>query len=119
MKNLLFLVLFAFLSISSAQIPTDGDSIYYSPKFCNTASSVEDCYESWIWSSNIGDCYQAGYYGPGMCDAIYPGIYILDSYECCCQVASTPGMESAWAGFEGSLCEQYLYDVGFISIVEN
>ena len=116
MKNLLFLVLFAFLSILSAQIPIDGDSIYYSAKYCNTAETIEDCTNSWIWNVNVGDCIQPSQL---FCEGTFPGVWILDTYECCCKVASTPGMESSWTGFDGSLCESYLYDVGFLLVIEN
>ena len=38
----------------------------------------------------------------------------IDTYECCCQVASLPGSESAWSGFFGSPCQSYLDSIGFV-----
>ncbi len=55
-----------------------------------------------------------------MIDAFYNeeanivSLVLLDTYECCCQVASAPGSESAWNGFFGSNCQTYLDSIGFI-----
>ena len=32
---------------------------------------------------------------------------------------STPGLPSSWTGFEGSICEEYLNSIDFLSIEEN
>ena len=112
MKNL-FLVLFTLLLTSAfAQMPETADSIYWSTKFCDTSETVEDCYESYTYNANLG-CYQAGTYGTLMCDQLYPGIWLFDSFECCCQVASLPGSDSAWSGFWGSPCQEYLDSINF------
>ena len=114
MKNL-FLVLFTLLLTSAfAQVPNTADSIYWSVKFCDTSETVEDCYESsYTYNSNLG-CYLAGTYGPGMCEALWPAIWIFDSYDCCCKVASLPGSEAVWNGFMDSDCPAYLDSIGFI-----
>jgi len=114
MKNL-FLVLFTLLLTSAfAQVPNTADSIYWSVKFCDTSETVEDCYESsYTYNSNLG-CYMAGTYGPGMCEALWPAIWIFDSYDCCCKVASLPGSEAVWTGFMDSSCPAYLDSIGFI-----
>jgi len=56
----------------------------------------------------------AGTYGPGMCEALWPAIWIFDSYDCCCKVASLPGSEAVWTGFMESSCPAYLDSIGFI-----
>ena len=113
MKNL-FLVLFTLLLTSEfAQMPNTADSIYWAVKFCDTSETVEDCYESYTYNANIG-CYQAGTYGTEMCDQLYPGIWLFDSYDCCCKVASLPGSEAVWNGFMDSDCPAYLDSIGFI-----
>ena len=113
MKNL-FLVLFTLLLTSAfAQMPETADSIYWSTKFCDTSETVEDCYESYTYNANLG-CYMAGTYGTLMCDQLYPGIWLFDSYDCCCKVASLPGSEAVWTGFMDSDCPAYLDSIGFI-----
>ena len=114
MRNL-FLVLFTLLLTSAfAQVPNTADSIYWSVKFCDTSETVEDCYESsYTYNSNLG-CYMAGTYGPGMCEALWPAMWIFDSYDCCCKVASLPGSEAVWTGFMDSDCPAYLDSIGFI-----
>ena len=58
MRNL-FLVLFTFLSILSAQIPETSDSIYYSPKYCDTAENTLEAHlTQWTWNGNAMDCIQ-------------------------------------------------------------
>ncbi len=117
MKQLLFLVLFTFLSISSAQIiPETSDSIYYSPKYCDTSESIEDALDSWSFSGNTQDCFNPS---QAMLDALWPGLQIYDSYDCCCKVASTPGLPGAYNGFEGGACETYLDGINFMSISES
>ena len=110
MKKLL--LLFTFISTTLlAQPPLTADSIYWSGKYCNTAQTIEDCTNSWIFSGNWNDCIQPS---EGFCNAIMPEAVIFDTYECCCQVASAPGSESAWNGFLGSPCQTYLDSIGFI-----
>ena len=112
MKNLLFLVSFISL-LTYGQMPETADSIYWSVKFCDTSETVEDCYEAYTYNANLG-CYMAGTYGTGFCDALWPNVWLMDSYDCCCKVASLPGSESAWNGFYGSPCQVYLDSIGFI-----
>ena len=113
MKNL-FLVLFTLLLTSAfAQMPNTADSVYWTPKYCNTSETVEDCYEAWTYNANIG-CYVAGTYGTEMCDQLYPEIWLMDSYDCCCKVASLPGAPGVWNGFMDSDCPAYLDSIGFI-----
>ena len=113
MKNL-FLVLFTLLLTSAfAQMPETADSIYWTPKFCNTSETVEDCYEAYTYNANIG-CYMAGTYGTAMCDQLFPEIWLFDSYDCCCKVASLPGAPGVWNGFMDSDCPAYLDSIGFV-----
>ena len=112
MKNLSILVLFASL-LTYGQMPETADSIYWTPKFCNTSETVEDCYEAYTYNANIG-CYMAGTYGTEMCDALFPEIWLFDSYDCCCKVASLPGAPGVWNGFMDSDCPAYLDSIGFI-----
>jgi cellobiose phosphorylase len=110
MKKLL--LLFTFISTTLfAQPPLTADSIYWSGKYCNTAQTIEDCTNSWIFSGNWNDCIQPS---EAFCNAIMPEAVIFDTYECCCQVASAPGSESAWNGFFGGACQEYLDSIGFI-----
>ena len=118
MKNLLFLVLFAFLSILSAHQPETADSIYWTPKYCDTGETAEDALDQWIWSGNewILDCIQPS---PEFIAAFTDengsvSLWLSDTYECCCQVASLPGSEAAWTGFFGSACQTYLDSIGFV-----
>jgi len=113
MKKFLLLTLIAISSISLSQIPNTADSIYWSVKFCDTSETVEDCYESYTYNANLG-CYQAGTYGTNMCDQLWPAIWIFDSYDCCCKVASLPGSEGVWTGFMDSDCPAYLDSIGFV-----
>ena len=113
MKKLL--LLFTIISTTIfAQPPLTADSIYWSTKYCNTSETIEDCYEAYTWNANIGDCYTAGTNGTGFCDALWPNIWLMDSYDCCCKVASLPGSEASWTGFEGSPCQVYLDSIGFV-----
>jgi len=110
MKKLL--LLFTIISATLfAQPPLTADSIYWSGKYCNTAQTIEDCTNSWIFSGNWDDCIQLS---EQFCEAIMPGAVIFDTYECCCQVASAPGSESAWNGFFSSPCQTYLDSIGFV-----
>lgn len=121
MKHLLFLVLST--SLLTAQIPETSDSIYYSPKYCDTAESTFEAHlTQWTWNGNVGDCIQPS---EQFANAFYNeetgevSLYLLDTYECCCQVASTPGMPGSWTFFEGSPCEEYLDEIGFTSLDES
>jgi len=110
MKKLL--LLFTFISATLfAQPPLTADSIYWTPKYCDTTQSIEDCTNSWIFNGNVGDCIQPSI---EFCTAVWPGMWMTDTYECCCQVASLPGSESSWNGFIGSPCQVYLDSIGFI-----
>ena len=111
----LFLVLFTSL-IVYGQIPETSDSIYYSPKYCDTSESVEDALDSWVFSGNTGDCLNPS---EGMLNALWPNLVIYDSYDCCCKVASTPGLPGAWNGFEGNPCETYLDGINFMPLSES
>ena len=112
MKKLLFLVSFISL-LTYGQMPNTADSIYWTPKFCNTSETVEDCYEAYTYNANLG-CYLAGTYGTNMCDALFPEIWLFDSYDCCCKVASAPGSNSVWNGFMNTDCPAYLDSIGFV-----
>ena len=121
MKHLFLLVLST--SLLTAQIPETSDSIYYSPKYCNTAESTFEAHlTQWTWNGNVGDCIQPS---EQFANAFYNeetgevSLYLLDTYECCCQVASTPGMPGSWTFFEGSPCEEYLEEIGFTLIDED
>ena len=110
MKKLL--LLFTIISATLfAQPPLTADSIYWSVKYCDTSQSVEDCTNSWIWHGGIADCIQPSI---EFCTAVWPGMWMTDTYECCCQTASMPGSENGWNGFIGSPCETYLDSIGFI-----
>jgi len=111
MKNLI-LILFTFLLTSAfAQPPVSADSIYWDVKYCDTGETSEDALTQWIWNGNIGDCIQPS---PEFIAAVWPGMWLVDTYECCCQVASLPGSEAAWTGFMGSPCQTYLDSIGFV-----
>ena len=121
MKHLFLLVLST--SLLTAQIPETSDSIYYSPKYWDTAESTFDAHlTQWTWNGNVGDCIQPS---EQFANAFYDEetgevlLYLLDTYECCCQVASTPGMPGSWTFFEGSPCEEYLDEIGFTSLDES
>ena len=110
MKKLL--LLFTIISATMfAQPPLTADSIYWSAKYCDTAESIEDCTNSWMFHANFNDCIQPSI---EFCTATWPGLWIRDTYECCCQVASLPGSESSWNGFIGSNCQTYLDSIGFV-----
>ena len=110
MKHLFLLVLST--SLLTAQIPETSDSIYYSPKYCDTAESTFEAHlTQWTWNGNVGDCIQPS---PEFIAAVWPGMWLVDTYECCCQVASLPGSEAVWTGFMGSPCQTYLDSIGFV-----
>ena len=114
MKNLIFLFLISTIGIGQI-LPTNGDSIYYSPKFCNTADSIEDALDSWAFSGSIQDCFNPSI---EMLNALWPNLAIFDTYDCCCKVASTPSLQVSWNGFSGSTCEEYLNSIDFLHIEE-
>jgi hypothetical protein len=110
MKNL-FLVLFTLLStLTFSQIPETADSIYWTGKYCNTAQTIEEALDQYIWNGNVNDCIQPS---QGMLDALWPALWLTDSYECCCQVASLPGSNGAMTGFWESPCQEYLDSINF------
>ena len=113
MKKIIILLFVFINTLTFSQMPETADSIYWSSKYCNTSETVEDCYDAYTYNANIG-CYIAGTYGTGMCDALYPSIWLMDSYDCCCKVASLPGSEAVWNGFMDSDCPAYLDSIGFI-----
>ena len=111
----LFLVLFTSL-IAYAQLPETGDSIYYSPKYCDSAVTIEDALTSWAFSANVSDCFNPSI---EMLNALWPNLAVKDTYDCCCKVASSPGMPSSWNGFPGSICESYLDSLGWSGFEDN
>jgi hypothetical protein len=118
MKNLILVLFTLLLTSAFAQMPNTADSVYWTPKYCNTAETAEDALDQWIWSGNpwILDCIQPSQL---FVDAFTDengnvSLWLSDTYECCCQVASLPGSEAAWTGFFGSNCQTYLDSVGFI-----
>jgi len=117
MKKILLLALIAICSIGATQIlPETGDSIYYNPKYCNTASTIEDALTSWSFSGNTQDCYNPS---EAMLNAIWPGLVVHDTYDCCCKVASTPGLPGGLNGYEGGACEAYLDSLGWSGFEDN
>ena len=116
MKTLLNLVLFISL-LTYSQIPETADSIYWSTKYCNTAETFEEHLTQWVWNGNLINCVQPS---EQFANAFYDeetgevDLYLLDSYDCCCKVASTPGVVGAWTFFYGSPCQTYLDSIGFI-----
>ena len=118
MKNL-FLVLFTLLLTSAfAQMPETADSVYWTPKYCDTAESTFEAHlVQWTWNGNVGDCIQPS---EPMANAFYNektgevGLVLKDTYECCCQQASLPGSEAVMTFFMGSPCQTYLDSIGFI-----
>ena len=111
----LFLVLFTSL-IAYGQLPETGDSIYYSPKYCDSAVTIEDALTSWAFSANVSDCFNPSI---EMLNALWPNLTVKDTYDCCCKVASSPGMPSSWNGFPGSICESYLDSLGWSGFEDN
>ena len=118
MKNL-FLVLFTLLLTSAfAQMPETADSVYWSTKYCDTSENTLEAHlTQWTWNGNAVDCIQPS---EAFASAFYDEetgqvlLYLLDSYECCCEVASTPGSIGAWTFFYGSPCQTYLDSIGFV-----
>ena len=115
MKKLLYILLAITATVSSQILPTNGDSIYYSPKYCDTAGTIEDALNSWAFSGSIQDCFNPSI---GMLNALWPNIAIFDTYDCCCKVASTPSLQGSWNGYVGSTCEEYLNSINFLSVTE-
>ena len=107
-------ILIPILLITSfvfSQPPLTADSIYWTPKYCSTAETVEDCTNSWVFNGNFDDCIQPS---EGFCKAIFPGYGLYDTYDCCCKATSLPGSLSALNGFFGGPCQEYLDSIGFI-----
>ena len=117
MKKLLLLLFTIINYFTFAQMPETADSMYWSTKFCDTAETFEDHLLQWTWNGTTGDCINPS---EGMANAFYNeesgevSLYLLDTYECCCQIASTPGSVGAWNFFYGSPCQIYLDSIGFI-----
>ena len=117
MKNLFLVLLTLLLTSAFAQMPETADSIYWSTKYCNTAETFEEHLTQWVWNGNLINCVQPS---EQFANAFYDeetgevDLYLLDSYDCCCKVASTPGVIGAWIFFYGSPCQTYLDSIGFI-----
>ena len=121
----LFLVLFtSLLTFSQNDYPWNIENFelidwFYAGKYCDTVDStatIEEYMTQWIWNGNLDDCIQPS---QQFIEAFYDedgnvDLWLLDSYECCCQVASTPGSTSVgWTGFGGSACESYLISINW------
>ncbi len=118
MKKILLLAIIAISSIGASQIPETADSVYWSVKYCDSAENTLEAHmNQWTWNGNIGDCIQpsepfaTAYYNEKTGEV---ALYLLDSYECCCEVASTPGSIGAWTFFYDSPCQAYLDSIGFV-----
>ena len=118
MKKILLLAIIAISSIGLSQMPETADSVYWSTKYCDTAENTLEAHlTQWTWNGNAMDCIQPS---EAFASAFYDEetgqvlLYLLDSYECCCEVASTPGSIGAWTFFYGSPCQTYLDGIGFV-----
>ena len=111
MNKLLFIILFSFSFNLFAQIPETEDSIYWSGNYCDTAETIEEALNQWIWSSDVNDCVQ-----PNLKDIenLWIALWLSDTYECCCEIASLPGSDAVWNGFMESDCPAYLDSIGFV-----
>ena len=116
MKNLILVLLTFLLTSAFAQPPLTSDSIYWAGKYCNTAETIEEALNQWIWNGNLLDCIQPP---QGMLDALWPALWLTDTYECCCQVASLPGSNAAMTGFWNSSCQEYLDSINFYYMTVN
>ena len=118
MNKLLFIILFSFSFNLFAQIPETEDSIYWSGNYCDTAETIEEALNQWIWSSDVNDCVQ-----PNLKDIenLWIALWLSDTYECCCEIASLPGSNAAMTGFWESNCQDYLDNINFnyMSIDDN
>ena len=118
MKDLLFIILFSFSFNLFAQIPETEDSIYWSGDYCDTAETIEEALNQWIWNSDVNDCIQ-----PNLKDIenLWIALWLSDTYECCCEIASLPGSNAAMTGFWESNCQDYLDNINFdyMSINDN
>ena len=100
MKKILLLALIAISSIGLSQMPETADSVYWSPKYCDTAENTLEAHlTQWTWNGNVGDCIQPSI---EFATAFYDeetgnvSLYLVDTYDCCCQVASAPGTASIY-----------------------
>ena len=118
MNKLLFLILFSFSFNLFSQIPETEDSIYWSGNYCDTAETIEEALNQWIWNSDVNDCTQ-----PNLEDIenLWIALWLSDTYECCCEIASLPGSNGAMTGFWESNCQDYLDNINFnyMSIEDN
>jgi len=116
MKNLSLILLTFLFTFAFTQIPETSDSIYWSGNYCDTAETVEEALNQWIWDADINDCTQ-----PNLEDIEYLWIalWLSDEYECCCEIASLPGSNAAMTGFWESPCKEYLDGVGFYYMSTN
>ena len=110
MNKLLFIILFSFSFNLFAQIPETEDSIYWSGDYCDTAETIEEALNQWIWNSDVNDCIQ-----PNLKDIenLWIALWLSDTYECCCEIASLPGSNGAMTGFWESDCKDYLDSINF------
>ena len=75
---------------------------------------IEDALDSWAFNGQTQDCFNPS---EGMLNALWPALVVKDTYDCCCKVASTPGLPSSWTVFEGSAFEEYLNSIDFLHII--
>ena len=109
MKDLLFIILLLFITSSFAQRPNEYKlPEQMLPGWCDTAETVEDCTNSWTWHVYFQDCINPPM---GMCEELWPYLWTKDTWECCCERASTPTLEGAFNGFIGSNCEAYMISI--------
>ena len=108
-KLLIFISLLITFNIYS-QIPETSDSIYWSGNYCDTAETIEEALNQWIWNSDVNDCIQ-----PNLKDIenLWIALWLSDTYECCCEIASLPGSNAAMTGFWESDCKDYLDSINF------
>ena len=52
---------------------------------------------------------------------LWIALWLSDTYECCCEIASLPGSNAAMTGFWESNCQDYLDNINFnyMSIDDN
>ena len=82
--------------------------------YCDTAETYEDLLNQFLWSANVDNCINPS---EAMLNAIgWYNLNLVDSWECCCEIASTPNNPGSLLGYEGSVCEEYMSS---ISIEEN
>ena len=85
MKNLFLVLLTLLLTSAFAQMPNTADSVYWTPKYCDTAESTFEAHlTQWTWNGNVGDCIQPS---EAMANAFYNektgevGLWLVDTYQ--------------------------------------